>query len=100
MTIKRVIGGTEIEIELSKNELFNAYLEQQYEFDLQSCNDYYDCMYWDENWYDDKNVRENIIGEAVTQLRRNIDKYEMSFDYAIAEAFTDAVREYVKEEDE
>lgn len=99
MIIKRIINGEEAEIELTKDELFNAYCEQQYEFDVQSCNDYYDCMYWDEDWYDDRAVRENVIEEATMNLRKNIDKYEMSFDYAIAEAFTDAIREYIKEEE-
>ena len=99
MTIKRVIGGKEFEIKLSEQELYAAYCEQEREFDISSCNDYYDCMYWDEDWYDNKDLRENIIEEAATNLRRNIDKYDMSFDYAIAEAFADAVREYVKEEE-
>ena len=100
MTIKRVIGGREFEIKLSEQELYAAYCEQEREFDVQSCNDYYDCMYWDEDWYDDKTVRKNIIEEATMNLRKNIDKYEMSFDYAIAEAFVDALREYIKEEEE
>jgi len=98
MTIKRVINGAEIEIELTKEEVFDAYCEQEHKWDIRSCNEYYDCMYWDEDWYNDKNIRENIIEEAAMNLRRNIDKYEMSFDYAIAEAFTDAIPNYIKEE--
>ena len=31
MTIKRTIHGNEVEIELTKDELFNAYCEQEHE---------------------------------------------------------------------
>lgn len=101
MTIKRVINGYEVEIELTKDELFNAYCEQEHEWDVDSCrNNLNSGIYIDEKWYEDldKETEMQIIEEAAYHLRRNIDKYEMSYDYAMDEAFATVLQQYIKEE--
>lgn len=91
MTIKRTIHGTEVEIELTKDELFNAYCEQQDEWDIKNCEDYLNSGIYDgEAWYEDLNeeTKTIIIEEAASQFRRNVDKYDMSYESAIDEAFS------------
>ena len=100
MIIKRIINSKEMEIELTKEEIYEAYCEQEHKWDIKSCEEYYDCMYYDEDWYNDENIRKCIIEEASMRLRRNINKYDMSFEYAIAEAFTDTILNHIKEDEE
>jgi hypothetical protein len=101
MIIKRIIGGREFEIELTKEELFNAYCEQEYAWDVESCRNNLDSgIYFGEEWYEDldEKTEKQIIEEAAYHLRRNIDKYEMSYDYAMDEAFATVLKQYIKEE--
>jgi len=101
MTIKRTINGAEVEIELTENELFNAYCEQQYKWDIDSCRDnLHSGIYNGENWYKnlDKETENNIIEDAAYHLRRNIDKYDMNYDYAMDDAFVVAIANQIKEE--
>lgn len=91
MTIKRIINGSEVEIELTQDELFNAYCEQQYEWDIKNCEDYLNSGIYDgEEWYEELNeeTKNIIIEEAAYQFRRNVDKYDMNYEYAIDEAFS------------
>lgn len=89
MKIKREILGQTIEIELTKKEIFDAYCVQEYLFDVSSCRDYLSNMYCEEPWYEDlpEEIKVLIVQEAACNLRRNLDKYEMSFEYAISDAF-------------
>lgn len=89
LKIKRVIHGEEVVIELTGNELFEAYIMQESIWDRDNCALYLDTIYADEEWYENLNSEtwDNLIEEAANQYRRNIDKYEMSHDYAISEAF-------------
>lgn len=93
MKIIRNINGQNVEIELTKDELFTAYCEQQEIFDISSCANHLDSNYQDEEWYtnltDEK--RRELLEEAAAQLRRNIDKYDMHFDYAMSDAFVEAI---------
>lgn len=93
LKIKRVIHGEEVEIELTGNELFEAYIMQENIWDRDNCAMYFDTTYADEEWYEnlDAETRDYLIEEAAKQYRRNIDKYEMSHDYAMSEAFIDAI---------
>lgn len=102
MTIKRKINNMEIEIELTSDELFEAYREQEHEWDLESCDTYFHTMYACEEWYEnlDEETQSNIIEDAAYQLRRNINKYDMYFDYAMTEAFADVLPNYIKEEEQ
>lgn len=97
MKIIREVNGKNVEIELTKDELFSAYREQEREFDYASCDDYLEENYQDKEWYDSLTTeqRENLVGEAASELRRNINKYDMDFDYAISEAFTRAIERCV-----
>ena len=93
MKIIREIIGQNVEIELTKDELFTAYCEQQEIFDISSCANYLDSNYQDEAWYstmtDEK--RRELLKEAAAELRRNIDKYDMYFEYAMSAAFVEAI---------
>lgn len=91
MKIKRIINGSEVEIELTKDELFNAYSEQEHEWDMQSCKDYLNSGIYDgEEWYEElsEEIEKKIIAETAYELRRNMDKYNMDHEYAIDEAFS------------
>lgn len=95
MTIKRTVNGTELEFQLTDDELSNAYFEQQFNFDVQDVRDAVI------GWEDD-----DVIGvygintetfmklsdEMAIEMRRNIDKYDMDWDYARDEAIRDVVR--------
>lgn len=95
MTIKRIVNGEELEFELTDNELTGAYFEQQYLFDIQDVRDAVI------GWEDD-----DVIGvyginmetflklsdEMAVEMRRNIDKYDMDWDYAREEAICSVIR--------
>ena len=97
MTITRHIDGMTIGIELTKDELFTAYCEQQEIFDISSCANHLDSNYQDEAWYPNltEEKRRELLEEAAAELRRNIDKYDMHFDYAMSEAFKEAIAQCV-----
>lgn len=100
MKIKRIINSSEVEIELTKDELFNAYCEQEHEWDVETCDDYFTNGYGEEEWYDtlSSKTKENIVNEAASTMRRYINKYDMTFEYAIGEAFVDTIKHYIKED--
>lgn len=89
MTIKRAINGEEFAFELTKDELFNAYLEQEFIFDKENVAGYLESLGSD--WTEDNyglslDEAMQYVDDIASELRRNIDKYEMGFDYAIDEA--------------
>ncbi len=84
------------EIELTKEELFNAYLEQENLFDVQNIEDNMEC-YLDEDEFDMLKGNENFIEEAANELRRNQDKYDMDYENAIREAFEETKLKYLEE---
>ena len=92
MIIKREINGHTVEIELTRQETYEAYLEKQNEFDQQDIKDVF-------YGFDDEEL-EDMYGltraqliektpELAAEMRRNIDKYDMAWqearDAAIAE---------------
>lgn len=86
MKIKRKINDVEFTIELLPEELYDAYREQQHKLDIESVINYgemFDPEDMQEEFgcsYDEfLSIKEDIAEE----LRRNIDKYDVSFDYAI-----------------
>lgn len=85
MTIKRMVNGTEVEFELSDRELYNAYKEQEHEFDTEDVLDVFDA-YEDnelvETYGKTRKDLEAMAGDIAYEMRRNIDKYEMSWEYA------------------
>ena len=102
MKIKRTVGGKEVEFELTDSELFNAFVEQQRRFDRSDCEDYLDNYYSDAPWYGtlEKSRRETLIEEAAHKLRRNIDRDDISFEYALQFAFDDAIQDIVMKDEE
>lgn len=83
------------EIELTNKELFNAYIEQEYIFDIQNIEDNMK-NYLNESEYDLLKNDKNFIEEAANELRRNQDKYDMEYENAIKEAFEKVKLKYLK----
>lgn len=82
MKIRRIINGKLEEIELTWEERVAAYQEQQNEFDrMDICNE---IELYGEDLYG-VHLRD-FAGEEVSimagYMRKNIDKYDMSYDYA------------------
>lgn len=97
MKIVREIDRQMIEIELTEQELYNAYCEQEHQYDMQNCQYYLDSGIYDgEDWFeclsqDDIN---SLIEEMAYQYRRNVDKYEMHHDYALDDAASRSIKIY------
>ena len=94
MTIKRTVNGEELEFELTDNELTSAYFEQQYLFDIQDVRDAVI------GWEDDDVIcvygvnMETFLklsDEMAVEMRRNIDKYDMDWDYAREDAIRSVI---------
>lgn len=83
------------EIELTSNELFNAYCEQERIFDIHNIEDNME-NYLDVSEYDLLKDNREFIEETASELRRNQDKYDMDFENAIREAFKSVKLEYLK----
>lgn len=84
-----------IEIELTGEELCNAYYEQQFLFDRE------DCRYTLTEFLTESQMNaiignkiDEILDFAANQLRRNLDKYEMDFFYARDQAVCDTLKEF------
>lgn len=85
MKIKRFVNGKEQEFELTADELYEAFREQEHKFDLCDVDDVF-------NGFDDDELldmygrtRDEIkekYEDIAYEMRRNIDKYEMSWQYA------------------
>lgn len=94
MKIKREINGEEFEFELTPQELYDAFDEQEFKFDLESVRTYFE-DYSDDDLYDDymmtREELEACFEDIATQLRRNMDKYGMSFEYALPTAVSEVL---------
>ena len=73
------------EIELTKEELRQAYEEQEEIYDI-ACIKRGIENYLEEDEYEMLKDNEEFIQEAAWELRRNIDKWGMEYDYAIQDA--------------
>lgn len=85
MKINRNVNGVKMEFELTDDELCNAYIEQQHIFDIMDCENMIVCLNDDEIIDCYGVTREqylSLLDEMADVLRKNIDKYEMSWDYA------------------
>ena len=91
MTIKRTIDGKEREFVLTSGELFDAYCEQEHIWDV----DYVDIQLEGELFEEIKDVcvdeadREEIAEEIASEMRRQINKYDLPQEYAFTEAFNE-----------
>ena len=79
------------ELELTRDELYQAYLEQQYLFDISSVKSNME-VYLDDEEYETLGDNQEFIEDVADELRRNINKYDMNFEFAIEEAF-DTIKE-------
>lgn len=89
MKIKREISGKEFEFELTQQELYNAFAEQEFLFDLASVRFYFEDYSDDDIWEEYGRTRQELetcFEDIAVLLRRNIDKYDMSFEYALPTA--------------
>lgn len=103
MKIKREINGKMIEIELTSRELYQAYCEQEHLFDMESCRDEFSMRYSEEGWYENVSDedRDFIIEEVAIILRRNLDKYDVTFDYGMDLAFnSEEIKKIIKKYEE
>ena len=73
--VRSFCHGVSIEVELTKNELYDAFREQRHQFDLQEMECFIDTDYTTEE-------REAIAVEA----RRQVDHYDITFEFAVNEA--------------
>lgn len=95
--ITRTVNGVEHVFPLTLGELFDAYYEQQYRFDLEDVEDaiigYQDedvQMEYGVSKEEYMSLKEKIAGE----LRRNIDKYDMDWSSAREDAIRSVISEY------
>lgn len=84
MKIYREINGTSVEIELTEDELYKAYLEAQREFDVDAVDyfleDYFDdpASFEQEYGINMETFRENCMEFAGTMLRKYIEREDCS----------------------
>ena len=89
MIITREINGVKHDFELSDVELYIAYEEQQYIFDLMDCKDVLEHMYWEEEWLSDALENEELLEKMARVYRKNMCMYDMNPEYALGDALED-----------
>ena len=95
MKIQRIIRGLEVEIELTSDELFRAYSEQEHKFDIDDILEELETGDEDTDNYNDIPIawlKENV-SEIAYLKRRNIDKYGLEWREAVRQAINDYARE-------
>ncbi len=83
-----------IAIELTKEELFDAYLEQQTLFDMRDI-ELNMKSYLNEDEYEILQNNEDFIENTADELRKNRDEYDMDFETAIETAFEEVKSRYL-----
>lgn len=83
------------EYELTSSELYDAYIEQEEIFDRQNIENNIE-NYLDEDEYEKLKDNHDFIEEAARQLRRNQDKYDMAYEYALDDAIRSTKKDYLK----
>lgn len=88
------------EIKLTKEELHKAYIEQQHILDMSYIKLNIE-NYLDEDEYEKLRDNQEFIEDAAYELRENLDRWGMEFDYAIKDAIeTTSIRyDYWKQEE-
>lgn len=77
MTIKRIVNGTEMEFELTQQEMFNAYEERQHYYDVQDVDFYLGSMEDEELMENYGLTREEVkakYDEIAYTMREYIDR--------------------------
>lgn len=77
------------EFELTKKELYQAYLEQEHEFDRDSCLYYIDECFSEEEWYSKKSYDEivQLADKMADEFRRIINRDYVDDETALDEAW-------------
>lgn len=98
MKIKRTINGIEYEFELTKQERFDTYCEQEHIWDA----DYVRNIYGEEieQMCKTKAEMDAFIEDVASEMRRQVDKYDVSEWYALDEAFKRVTSQREEEEEE
>lgn len=101
MKIKRKVGRQEMEFELTDHELFDAYYEQQFIFDYEAVRGFFESFSDDKlkDYYGMPFAKLEPYFEAVaTEMRRQMDKYDVDYEYALTEAISSELPERGEEE--
>lgn len=99
MKIVRNVLGTDIEIELTSDEVYQTYLEQEELYDTQDVQTRLDsykgreCQFHAEYGVDLDRVNNDadLIYSIAAAKRHNIDKHEMDWEFALDEAFNECL---------
>jgi len=83
----------DIEIELTADEIFNTYLEQEWLFDVQNIENNME-YHLSEEEYEILKENRDFIESAAQELRHNQDKHDMDYEYALEEAFKSIKEKY------
>lgn len=95
MKIKRTINGIEHEFELTKQERLDAYCEQEHIWDAAYV--WYICSEEIEEMYKNEDEQDGFVEDIAYEMRRQIDKYDVSEWYALDEAFKKVTNQREKE---
>ena len=87
------------EIELTKDEIYQAYLEQESMFDLENIDLNME-VYLSKEEYELLKDNKDFMEEAAYELRRNQDKYDMDYESALKEAFDTVKNSFLDNEKE
>lgn len=87
------------EIELTKDEIYSAYLEQESMFDLENIDLNME-VYLSKEEYELLKDNKDFMEEAAYELRRNQDKYDMDYEFALKEAFDTVKNSFLDNEKE
>ena len=99
MQITREVNGKPQTFELTATELYNAYKEQQHRFDRNDIEDLICGLSNDEvteSYGVDKQVFTSKIDDIANEMRRNIDKYDISWSDARYEAVLEVFGRHAK----
>ena len=102
MTIIREIDGKTVRVELDWRELREAFYEQQAIFDCADMKNFITSRYEDypESFKDAYGVelsealKDDSLQSMAAHMRRNIDRYDVSWEYAVEMALTDWVSDF------
>lgn len=91
MKISREIDGKTYEFELTRDEIYRAFNEQEHIYDVADIEDVVFYMEEEEVLVEYGVSKESFLAmkdEMAYEKRRNMDKYDMSWDYARDEAIS------------
>lgn len=83
------------EIELTPEELFEAYQEQQRIYDTQNIENNM-AEYLDSDIYEQLKNNAVYIAETTDLFRSYLDESEMSYEFAVREAIRDTAKKFIK----